>query len=268
MPLTARLMSRGMSEPPAVTTRSRGALNTGEGGLCSGWREEACASGGAASASAIADFIGATKRKTHQGRRKKIIAVLLPPHPRQPVENLRAHPQGGVRVMATSILGSGPRILLPSARNSATTIKRSKLKGFFPSMYERYSETLDISYLDRTACLPQKLPSPCTSIAWHVSLVGQLLGLPARSLDGWIMDVKGKGGNAATALALLWYERLFFLSCNSPVAELQRRQFEEWQPKAKARFGSSLQLASIAYHGVQRSCKTACSPRGRRQCIT
>ena len=64
------------------------------------------------------------------------------------------------------------------------------------------------------------------------------------------MDVKGKGGNAATALALLWYERLFFLSCNSPVAELQRRQFEEWQPKAKAkaRFGSTLHKLAGRVH--------------------
>ena len=47
MPLMARLMSRGMLEPPAVTTRSKGALNTGDGGLrSSGCREAACASGG------------------------------------------------------------------------------------------------------------------------------------------------------------------------------------------------------------------------------
>ena len=92
MPFTARLMSRGMSDPPAVTTRSRGALNTGDGGLCRGCGGAACtsASGGrgvdaASPASAMADSVGATKRKiTHRQPAKKGNPLLAFPEAANP----------------------------------------------------------------------------------------------------------------------------------------------------------------------------------------
>ena len=126
MPLTARLMSSGMSDPPAVTTRSRGALNTGDGGLCSGCREAACASGGC-DASAITDFIVGTRRKTREPPAKKLQSA---PNPRQQVANLRAHLQGGVRAARWPRFLF--RILMPGTINLPlaqlhTCIMRSRL---------------------------------------------------------------------------------------------------------------------------------------------
>ena len=132
MPLTARLMSRGMSDPPAVTTRSRGALNTGDGGLCSKCRDAACASGGCGGdgvASAIADFIGATKRKTRErdGRRKNCSP--LPPNP-IPGSKLQTYAliNRVVYVGRPPALGSGSCILLPRPPHFVASIMTKEVQ--------------------------------------------------------------------------------------------------------------------------------------------
>lgn len=242
MPLTARLMSSGMSDPPAVTTRSRGALNTGDGGLCSGCREAACASGGC-DASAITDFIVGTRRKTREPPAKKLQSA---PNPRQQVANLRAHLQGGVRAARWPRFLF--RILMPGTINLPLAQLHNEIQINFVASGTAFSDCRRcvLAPFGKVNLAPVKsiaYTSPCTSLAWHVSLVGQLLGLLARSLDGWMLR-----GGAAT-------KRPHWFSCGTTLLSVLQftccsaASSSNASPKPKR----ALQLASIADYRVQRS---------------